>query len=714
LKWGGGKFLLATTIIIAIFACQRLKDEPLTTSPDRPKSTSREYIFESGSDSPDGVDVRDGNSLTFAEQPIILGAKKANPYSVKNMTAAWNSLYPDYKREKLAASHRYVRFKPANLSQAKILSDERDLILNTFPLDYEIVSEGGFYDDPNIPNNEFPWLYTVVKADYQFPAVPYEILENLVLAPVKSAITRRSFKMVNDSVGVTYRLGCDPECPNWPECEEDPEIGCGDTEPHEGSGGSGGFYPPSDLPPCDPNDPLNTDWEHCQEDPEPVVVTLNGCGCRRTNTRYPTGCVKVVDTQLPSNSSLGGTNVHLAGVNDVKVVWWDGWFGLHSTHTDENGCWQIKEAEYGRGYLRIYFDNDKARMRGYTDIFQIWDYAFTLVDDVGYIDGPDFSNITRIYRTGGDPQGRPRLFWFAATGMNALSEFYGYASSDGIVAPPQNLEVFLTTAGGGASAPMFNKTGTNVFSNFAINHVFGFLFSGVVQNNISSPFQALADFFSINLPDVVYGYNNRFQISDRVKEVFYHEYGHTAHFNGLGGVAATQYWNANINHVINNVVTGTNPPWGVRGTAVANQRTAIIESWAAHIGRDYADRTYGLSHSLFGANGIISLVANRWLFQSELFLPDVSPAPILPGVNSWVPEGLYLDLIDNNAANPAVVIDPLAGPDVILGFTNATCFRAVTLGRPEVLTAVEANLNTSLPPGVTAPMVRTLLNAYGY
>ena len=63
---------------------------------------------------------------------------------------------------------------------------------------------------------------------------------------------------------------------------------------------------------------------------------VNSCGCSAYGTRNPAGCVQVVDTQLPSNSSMG---VHLAGVNNVEIEWWNGWFNFSSTHTDVNGCW---------------------------------------------------------------------------------------------------------------------------------------------------------------------------------------------------------------------------------------------------------------------------------------------------------------------------------------------------------------------------------------
>ena len=37
-------------------------------------------------------------------------------------------------------------------------------------LDYEIVREGDYYRDPDIPEGEFTWLYVVVPKTFSFPA----------------------------------------------------------------------------------------------------------------------------------------------------------------------------------------------------------------------------------------------------------------------------------------------------------------------------------------------------------------------------------------------------------------------------------------------------------------------------------------------------------------------------------------------------------------
>jgi hypothetical protein len=671
------------------------------------------------------VALRDGSDV--GKQPITLGKKKANPFTVKMMTRAWNTLYPNHQKLTLPVSHRYVRFKPANLEQLKLL-EVGDIPLKTYPFDYEFDVEGDYYDDPAIPNDQIPWLYSVVKADYQFPAIQYEILEDLVLAPMASKLTRRAFKITNNETegGVTYRLGCDPECNNWPRCEDDPEIGCGGTSGGGSIGGGGNPYPPSDTPPiCDPDNPLFVDWEHCEILPESPIGP-NACGCPRRRARFPTGCIKVVDTQLPANSTMpGGTNpVHLAGVQNVQVQWWNGWFGFWNTETDANGCWLIDHEDYGRGRLTITFKNSRGVIRGINNYVTFWEYFLAVRDDVGWIDGPNFSNISVIYTPTGANNSNSRMFWYAATMNNALAEFYGFAGADLISTPPGQLQMLLSHEVGAASAPMFTRTGAGPVAAAGVPQLVSFAYSIPIVQVMALPISVLgqlSQLILVGLPDLVYAHGGEAMISDQVKFNMYHEFAHAAHFNGLSILSpaiAILYWTQNALFIMGNstagVVLNNNPPYGVRSNTLNTQRCALIEMWGNHIGRDYADRQYGINHSLSLAGlNFDERNSARRVFVLERFTPDIAGNVDL---ESWIPWGLPRDLIDVNATNPPLVTDPLAAVDVISGFNNLRIFSALTVGAPETLSAFESNINAAAPPvGTSSPAtIRTLFAAYGW
>lgn len=653
---------------------------------------------------------RDDDETEIGNRKIVLGPKRANPFSVAAMTQAFNTLWPQHQIDALPASHLYVRFKPATLEEYKLL-EPFDLPLRTFPLDYEILQDGDWYDDPAIPNDQIPWLYSVVKPDFQFPAVQYEILEPLFLADMKSELTRRSFDIIKQTTGITYRDICEADCPNWPECEDDPSVGCGDTN-QPPTGGGGTSFPPSNYPlHCDPDDPQYIGVD-CFEVPEaPYTPTLNSCGCPAYGERNPAGCIKVLDTQLPPNSNFGGAEVHLEGVDNVEIEWWNGWFGFWSTHTDANGCWRIPHKDYGNGYMLVKFKNDRATIRGLRGT-KFWEYAFAVQDYVGQIGGPTFNDITVVYTPSGGDDSASKIFWYAATCNNALAEYHTYAAADGISGPPMGLDVLLFNQPGSAAAPMFAKTGFHWVSLGPMPTILSALF--LIPNigpSLGVLFEVLVSVMLVWAPDVVYMYGGESMVSDRVKETWYHEFGHAAHFNALNN---NTYWNENIMYVIANEINGNNPPYGTRGTPGGFERAAIIESWGYHIGPDFSDREYGLSHSRSGSStDPIFIERRRWKFAEESFVPDIAPPMAGGGVlDNFIPKGLCLDLIDNNALNPTDVTDGVTDP--ILGFTNSNYFNAIVTGDPTTFIAVEGNLVPLLPPGMTAPMLRAMLASYGY
>ena len=65
-------------------------------------------------------------------------------------------------------THYYVRFLPANEKQYKILENEGYVLLD-HPMDYEIVRDGDWYHDPEVPEGQITWQYAVVPADAFHP-----------------------------------------------------------------------------------------------------------------------------------------------------------------------------------------------------------------------------------------------------------------------------------------------------------------------------------------------------------------------------------------------------------------------------------------------------------------------------------------------------------------------------------------------------------------
>ncbi|HFA49682.1 MAG TPA: hypothetical protein ENJ95_11785 [Bacteroidetes bacterium] len=617
---------------------------------------------------------------------MVLGAKEANPYTVANMTQAWNKLYdPDY--QELPTTHLYVRFLPKDMAELKILydlEDSYDIDYDDYPLDYEIIEDGDHYHDPSIPQDQPTWLYTVVEPDFVFPNVQYEILDKLVLAPYYSILTVEAYRLTGKEYdiegwgdgpaagggGDPQSGECTPSCGNYPCCLLK-EVPCDDEDPCKD-------------PPCVPGSPT---WPECLEvpdDPEPPTFTLNECGCRvSSNPRYPAGCVQVVDTQIDPEP----------GVREVKVIVKNTPFTRRTTYTDEKGCWEINKRHKGKIRVKVKFKNGICKIRAIRRwSTSLWQYGKVLTDKTVY-HSPPYNNLHRLYEQNADDHSKGRAFWYAATGNNALFEYIGFAASDGIAAPPK-LDILLTLADEDEASPMLGRISTGVWGQIIIA-AFILVFFG-----LTGPFgAAMAIYISVFAPDMVYnhgGEGNR--ASDLVKETFYHEFAHASHYNALND---DLYWIQNIAYIVDNNGYGD-------GTANGAGPTAVIEMWGYHYGPVLADRQYGLLHSLNTGSPAFQNIT-RHIYGLEGFVP------ILPPTTSaaWIPQGVFLDCIDNNASNPTGVVDGIP-TDPVTGFSHADCFNAIT-GSPTDPTTVRNNLTTnSLPLGQTIPAVNALFALYGF
>ena len=127
-----------------------------------------------------GVDFRYGSHLSH--EMIVLGDRLENPYKTENVTKALQSLYPTKAdRVNVKTTDLYVRFLPADDKEYELL-ENLGIGLVDHPLDYEIVVEGDWYHDPEVPEDKMTWQYAVVPRNFKFPNVEYEIIDECYLA----------------------------------------------------------------------------------------------------------------------------------------------------------------------------------------------------------------------------------------------------------------------------------------------------------------------------------------------------------------------------------------------------------------------------------------------------------------------------------------------------------------------------------------------------
>ena len=128
-----------------------------------------------GMDPEDGLDYDYGRNLSH--EKIVLGSRLENPYKTENITKALAELYPTKAgRVEVETTDLYVRFLPKSDAEYELLRS-LGVELTDHPLDYEIVEEGDWYHDPEVPEGYVTWQYAVVPHDFKFPDMEHEIID---------------------------------------------------------------------------------------------------------------------------------------------------------------------------------------------------------------------------------------------------------------------------------------------------------------------------------------------------------------------------------------------------------------------------------------------------------------------------------------------------------------------------------------------------------
>jgi len=122
------------------------------------------------------IDYEYGKNLSH--DMIVLGDRLENPYKTSNVTKALAALYPTKAgRVEVEPTDLYVRFLPADKAEYDVL-EKLGLELTDHPLDYDIVIDGDWYHDPEVPDGNVTWQYAVVPVGFDFPeSIEYEIID---------------------------------------------------------------------------------------------------------------------------------------------------------------------------------------------------------------------------------------------------------------------------------------------------------------------------------------------------------------------------------------------------------------------------------------------------------------------------------------------------------------------------------------------------------
>jgi hypothetical protein len=325
---------------------------------------------------------------------VVLGKKLNNPYSVKNMNIALQSLRQRNLRLipidfTIPVTHYYVKFFIESSEDFETLQ-QQGLELFSYPLDYEIQQETD-YSLPTAQNSVGKWLYTSVPVNFDFNAIQieYVILEELYLT---------------DDEGTT--LDCNGQsgrsAGNYSlyESLEDASITIS------------GIFP--DSPPRDISPPILP----CEQ-------------IQRTKHR-PRGFVRVWDSER-------GVLVPVVGVR-VRTR---RWFKYGYDYTDENGFYEVDNTYRRDPRYSVIFRNQSG--------FKIWSSVFAMQraeHNVGRHDKRGYDVDIQQNSRG----------WRFATVNNGAVKYAQYCRAMNIGIPDRKLRILATNGDGSSSAPMLTKT----------------------------------------------------------------------------------------------------------------------------------------------------------------------------------------------------------------------------------------------------------------
>jgi len=421
-------------LCLFLFACQKIgldtKQSVNSGSIDMAAANNYTYI-----DSFSTVD----NNNDSTETMTVLGNQLTNPYLIPNITQAYHNL--GIYNVPVKVTNLYVRFKPtmAQFKYLDSLMDTKGVELFDIPLNYQVLIEGDYYQDPSIPAEQPTWQYAVVPANFTFPSgIQYEQLAQVhIPTDTYSAVETEAERlaelqnqalMANNNAIVQPRTPTCPEGYHWDVAENEciPD-GCP----------PGYYWNGSECVPqgC----PAGYHWDDA----------VGGCGVNpppppAPDASVPAGTITVDETQALTGlatSTTNGGSYRLAPLRKARIVA-RRWFKVERVYTDNNGHFQCTKKFKHKVRINVKFKNDDAVVRCLRGA-RVWNVFSPLNKVIGVFSG-NKSNITYNFAQYKDRKAKGNQYWVGGTVHNGLQEYKDFALAQGIGLPPANLSILIT------------------------------------------------------------------------------------------------------------------------------------------------------------------------------------------------------------------------------------------------------------------------------
>jgi len=588
----------------------------------------------------------------------VLGGAYSNPYSVANMTRAYNNIHGT-NLPSLGTTHYYVRFKPQTIAHL-ITLDSLDLELYDYPLDRIAIQDGDYWPEAytNLGQNEYPWLYTVVESNFQFPnGIPYENLAPLNIPNDDAALEDEAFRLTgNNGCGADIATAAAPT-----------------TNTNENASGS--RKSPNRYEECDPGYHWDPILRRCvRDDPPPPPPTY----------LHPKGMI----TFKTYVSGPGGRIAAVAPLKYVRVVG-KRFFKIDKTYTDQNGNFQFQQRFPKKVTIVVKFktssDQKSHSVREKFSEFGAWKSWFPLRKNIGTYKGNNLQNLNYEFQKGNTSIKRKTRLWIGAVTLNTAVEGNLFLTQNNLSPLPNSLRIYLAETRTQGEVPQFDflrRSSTPLISQDQI------LLADILQYGVTSTFAVLTAILIFTAPEfAIPAAIATLAASPQNPDILIHY--RTSDINSLTATKVSvsvgqqlglaYVWKLERSSIISGDIDlmyresvgyvkprYTYDDYSPFGNGIDNNVNyhadivAIRQAFAQHFAHFLSDRIYGTSAETF------ELQAKTWTSDlstsSNLkFIEEFNPK-IFPPADyfHWIPVGIINDLMDtNNESSP--VIDNVSG-----------------------------------------------------
>ena len=581
---------------------------------------------------------------------IILGNVYNNPYSISNMTAAYNTIY-SRNIVAAAATHYYVRVKPTNSHQLMTL-DSLEFELFDHPLNREVLQEGEYYPAAyaGLAQGEYPWMYTVVEAGtVPPPGIQYQVLEALHIPDDNAALEDEAFYRTGNygCDSANYALSRLDTIAYYQRYPAPDPCTMGILEDCPGGGGGGGTPLPASRP-------------------------------------KPSGMINFA-THLTEPSQRIGASGPLQYVRIVGRRF----FKIDKTYTDNGGNFKLRKRFPRKVTIIVKFKASTAHgqhsVRMQRTGFAIWKSMFPLKKNIGTYKGKNLNDLNYEFSRGSTARKRKTKLWLAAIAFNTTEETKTLLAQNNLEPLPDDIRFYMMANGNdlhmsefdmirGGAAPLLNQ------NRWFLNELFSFTWPSITTIAAAAVYMAvpgiapamvlLSFLMYPQAPDIYIPFKtsdvNQLTAS-KVSFVVGQQLGITwldrlTKISTVPGKKLLEY-NESLRYVNPRYTYNDYSPLGNGIDNNVMYHKGLVTVWQAfaqHLGHSVVDQLYGVSASSFSLQGKTwnSTLASS---SNRKYLEEFDPSITAPvDYFSWIPVGLINDLMDNNS-DLAPVVDNVSG-----------------------------------------------------